>query len=426
MSMTQAPPRNMESLPKQFVSAMQTLFDIMDDKHTGYVKVTDIENRWRDDRTKGLPRGVIESLQKVASHDGLLTFERFCTGLKICLLCNQVEKSSDKVNRLNDEESGGGNVQISNINQGHQRPPSAPLLDIDVQQDKNWNSIKNTETTSQQRTISMPQLLGRKDGPFQEMRNHGAAINKHDRVFAPPKPPRLEKNSAERKEPSRSFKTDDAPRFEPEDIGDLKIDFEEVARSGEEASRGLGDGRPSNDAQAQGMRRTRRREPRRHTLHNGVDYNLLKRMKQIEQEKDVLLQGLNAVEEAREWYLKRLGEVQEKMRHAGRMGVYVEPWSEAHQERLELLRARVLELNRQLGALAAGWRHGQLSLHMNLALPAAPNAGVFTSATKQNRMLAEEVNRKNERIAVLEREKSALIREVLGQRNRTKIMDNFA
>lgn len=74
---------------------------------------------------------------------------------------------------------------------------------------------------------------------------------------------------------------------------------------------------------------------------------------------------------------------------------YQEPWSEAHQERLELLRARVLELNRQLGALAAGWRHGQLSLHMNLALPtmalttttATPNnAAVLRS---QNRMLAE-------------------------------------
>lgn len=71
-----------------------------------------------------------------------------------------------------------------------------------------------------------------------------------------------------------------------------------------------------------------------------------------------------------------------------------EPWNEAHQERIELLKARVLELNRQLGALAAGWRHGPLSLHMNLALPttmntmtAAPNnANVLRS---QNRMLAE-------------------------------------
>lgn len=72
-----------------------------------------------------------------------------------------------------------------------------------------------------------------------------------------------------------------------------------------------------------------------------------------------------------------------------------EPWSEAHQERLELLRARVLELNRQLGALAAGWRHGQLSLHMNLALPAmaltaATTAPNNTSVLRsQNRILSE-------------------------------------
>lgn len=174
----------------------------------------------------------------------------------------------------------------------------------------------------------MPQLLARKDVPFQEMRHHVsvAAINKHDRVFGPPKPPRLEKISTDRKEATRqSYKTEDEPGFGNEDIVDVKIAFEEVARSVEEPSRGLGDGRSANEPQAQiGMRRTsRRREPRRHTLHNGVDYNLLKRMKQIEQEKDVLLQGLNAVEEAREWYLKQLSEVQEKMRHAGRMGVYV-------------------------------------------------------------------------------------------------------
>lgn len=133
----------MESLPKQFVSAMRTLFDIMDDKHVGYVKLTDIENRWRDDRTKGLPRGVIESLQKVASHDGLLTFDRFCTGLKICLLCNQVDKNCDKGNRLNDEVEISRDVQTNNNGQGHHRPPSAPLLDVDIQsQDKIGTLLK--------------------------------------------------------------------------------------------------------------------------------------------------------------------------------------------------------------------------------------------------------------------------------------------
>ncbi|KAI5641567.1 hypothetical protein NE865_06324 [Phthorimaea operculella] len=414
--MTQAATsRNMESLPKQFVSAMRTLFDIMDDKHTGILKPT------------------LESLQKVASHDGLLTFERFCTGLKICLLQNQVQSSSKKTDRHEDVESS---VMQTQINAQMHRPPSAPLLDINdaPNHERNWNGLNNTENTSQQRTISMPQLIARKDVPIQDLRQHGSvSISKHEhRVYGPPKPPRLEKSAAERKESSRSsYKSEEETAFDSEGVADVKMTFEEISQAVEEHSRGLGDGRPANETQPSStMRRTnRRREPRRHTLHNGIDYNLLKRMKQIEQEKDVLLQGLSAVEEAREWYLKQLSEVQEKMRYAGRMGAYVEPWSEAHQERLELLRARVLELNRQLGALAAGWRHGPLSLHMNLAFPVAPQPGAPKNATvlrSQNRMLAEEVNRKNERISMLEREKSSLIRELLLQRNRTKIMDNFS
>ncbi|XP_046961906.1 suppressor APC domain-containing protein 2 [Vanessa cardui] len=425
---------NMESLPKQFVLAMRTLFDIMDDKHTGYVKLTDIENRWRDDRTKGLPRGVIESLQKVASHDGLLTFESFCTGLKICLLRNQVQNASGKINTINEGiDSVGINSQMNT--QIH-RPPSAPIIDLDNSHNtRNWNLMRNTANPTH-RTTSMPQLIEDKDNPLPELLQTGKGTNvsKHDnsqslKIYGPPKPPRLDKNAMERKETSRSIYKSAEAALESDDIGEPKIDFEEMTRSIEGQDRGLGDGRSASGTQPNLRKTSRRREPRRHTLHNGVDYNLLKKMKQIEQEKDVLLQGLTAVEEAREWYLKQLTEVQDKMRYAGRMGAYVEPWNEAHQERLELLRARILELNRQLGALAAGWRHGPLSLHMNLALPTTlnnlptpNNAAVLRS---QNRMLAEEVNRKNERISVLEREKSALIRELLLQRNRTKLLDNF-
>lgn len=324
--MTQASPRNMESLPKQFVSAMRTLFDIMDDKRTGYVNLTDIENRWRDDRTKGLPRGVIESLQKVASHEGLLSFERFCTGLKICLLRNQVEHASNKVERLNNEMESSG---LGQLNAQVHRPPSAPLLDVNEPQnlDTNWTAINKSDSSTQHRTISMPQLIIRKDQPIQDLRHHGAAaITKHDphRVYGPPKPPRLEKVIGERKEITRSsYKSEEEITFDNEGLNETKIDFEALSRTVEDQSRGLGDGRSATETQAHSRRTSRRREPRRHTLHNGVDYNLLKRMKQIEQEKDVLLQGLTAVEEAREWYLKQLTEVQEKMRYAGRMGAYV-------------------------------------------------------------------------------------------------------
>lgn len=49
----------------------------------------------------------------------------------------------------------------------------------------------------------------------------------------------------------------------------------------------------------------------------------MKRMKQIEQEKDVLIQGLTAVDKTREWYLKQISATQEKIKHVARMGSHV-------------------------------------------------------------------------------------------------------
>lgn len=46
-------------------------------------------------------------------------------------------------------------------------------------------------------------------------------------------------------------------------------------------------------------------------------------MKQMEQEKEVLLDGLKAVDQAREWYLKQVASVTEKMKYLGRMGSHM-------------------------------------------------------------------------------------------------------
>lgn len=318
----------MNSLPKQFVVAMRTLFDIMDDKHTGYVKLTDIENRWRDDRTKGLPRGVIESLQKVASHDGLLTFERFCAGLKICLLQNQVEKAS------NNPEIFDTNVECQTTHLHLKNSKDTPLVptletyDIHAHNNK-WNNniLKNGDGTEQQITTNVPQIIAHNELLEKGRKPVMPAFPDHDKfneisckLLGPPKPPRAEKNT-EQKESKISYKIEETSHFQISDTND-KRSYTAI----EGQSRGLGDGRPAADfvqAVPASRRGSRRREPRRHTLHNGVDYNLLKRMKQIEQEKDILVEGLRAVEEAREWYLKQLGEVQEKIRYTGRMGAYV-------------------------------------------------------------------------------------------------------
>lgn len=80
----------------------------------------DIEQWWQDDGTKGIPKGVIDSLQKVTPSNGQLSFERFCAGLKICLLRNQVEAHKTQSKQPSIDK---GKIQPK-------RPPSAPLLDI--------------------------------------------------------------------------------------------------------------------------------------------------------------------------------------------------------------------------------------------------------------------------------------------------------
>ena len=87
--------RALEGLPSKFVVAMRTLFDVLDDNKSGCVSLADIELWWRRDREEQnntVPNGVIESLRKVATSDNLLTFERFCAGLKICLLRSQGQR----------------------------------------------------------------------------------------------------------------------------------------------------------------------------------------------------------------------------------------------------------------------------------------------------------------------------------------------
>ncbi|XP_044762036.1 suppressor APC domain-containing protein 2 [Coccinella septempunctata] len=423
-------PSTLDGLPKQFVSAMRTLFDIMDDKRTGYVNFSDIENRWQDDGSKGLPKGVIESLRKVTPPNGLLTFERFCAGLKICLLRNQVENRNDhNVKRTNDPVSV----------QSNSRPPSAPLLDIEPTPKPQWTNtatIRPNNVISQQRTLSMPLLLPKENANLQSesvdihnnLNNYEKplpVINKPT-LYGPPKPPRtaigIERNTttnidrAEIRNALQNWQI--GLMMNDENKNKQQMQYTGLLRP----SRSMGDGKAAipSDIQTgmyQKKANVRRREPRRHTLQNGIDYNMLKRIKQTEQEKDVLMQGLQAVEKAREWYLKQIAALQEKMKYLGRMG-HVEPWSESQQERLELQRARVLEVNRHLSTLTESWERGGLPLHINLAVNHYPLAhGDITDRLKQqNRLLTEEVSKKSERISALEHEKASLI-QVLQMRS---------
>ncbi|XP_055598907.1 suppressor APC domain-containing protein 2-like [Uranotaenia lowii] len=470
---------HIEGLPKPFVSAMKTLFDIMDDKKTGLVRLADIEDRWQDDGSKGLPRGVIDSLRKVTPSSGLLSFERFCSGLKICLIRNQTEKNRTRLGKES-EKMPLSPAKLS------VRPPSAPLLDLDTLPKTSWNMSANTATVRPnnampaQKTLSMPQLNPDSDSDL-VLESPPIIL---PGTFGPPKPPRVSLN-LERNQQNNNPGIDKAEirnALQHWQMSLLMSESDKPDKSHLRLARGSADGQIDQSTSSSpslqqlhasslggglyqkksggGGTGNRRREPRRHTLQNGIDYNMLKRLKQIEQEKDILVQGLTAVEKARDWYLKQLAVVQDKIKYLGRSGAHVEIWTDAHQERLDLQRARVLEVNRHLTTLADSWERGGFPMHMNLALrPTGPYnyghlhhpqqqtqqpqraqgqaqpTGNITSPQKQqqqqqqpdmtmvrlkqqNVALSEEINQKNEKLSLLEREKSSLIRELLQmQRN---------
>ncbi|XP_063702252.1 suppressor APC domain-containing protein 2 [Culicoides brevitarsis] len=353
---------DIEGLPKSFINAMRTLFDIMADPRTGFVRFSDIEQRWQEE-SQGMPLGVVESLRKVTPANGNLSFERFCNGLKICLVKNQTTEKQNLASYK--RQVIGESTSPTNIHHGMRsgispmgqketrRPPSAPTLDFSTHLPKlqqpappqthhiHPNTINNSSNNNNntatvrpnnvqmsQRTLSMPQLSPDRD-PIAEPQQPPQVHNIYS--LGPPKPPRSMRLSA----PAVPERLDKAEIRNALHNWQLNVIEGDKNKQQNRLSQGSPNSIPSNSYQRssgdgqtdqniyQKKATARRREPRRHTLQNGIDYNMLKRLKQIEQEKDVLLEGLSAVEKARDWYLKQIAIVQDKIKYLGRTGTHM-------------------------------------------------------------------------------------------------------
>ncbi len=166
----------------------------------------------------------------------------------------------------------------------------------------------------------------------------------------------------------------------------------------------------------------------------------IRRIQQFEQERSLFLQGLDAIDRARDWYLRQIAIIQDKIVYVGKVGTYPADYTlDAYQERINFQAARILNVNQHLSALYDSERG--FPLHMNLAIRPintqisarindgnrqqqfVVNPNVVNRLKEQNRLLTDEVSKKCERITQLEREKSALIRELFQARtqNITKI-----
>lgn len=151
---------------------------------------------------------------------------------------------------------------------------------------------------------------------------------------------------------------------------------------------------------------------------------MLKHMKELEQEKDFLLQGLELVERAREWYHLHIQFMQEHQRLLGKNKTSADFPPEGSQSHLGRLVPKLQEVNRCLGdLLSTTGKPANPNSALNRLVPVASPASAGSQQAinmlkEQNRLLTKEVTDKSERITQLEQEKSALIKQLFEARAR--------
>ncbi|KAJ8347003.1 hypothetical protein SKAU_G00284040 [Synaphobranchus kaupii] len=151
----------------------------------------------------------------------------------------------------------------------------------------------------------------------------------------------------------------------------------------------------------------------------------LKQMKELEQEKDSLLAGLDVVERARDWYQNQIQNVTERQRAMGQNSQCSDFFTESSQTRLNVILPKLQEVNHCLSDLiscsgmpfTASGTLPSVSPNPQPAPPAPPQA--VQRLKDQNRLLTQEVTEKSERITQLEQEKSALIKQLFEARSRS-------
>ncbi|KAL4641026.1 suppressor APC domain-containing protein 1 [Arapaima gigas] len=126
----------------------------------------------------------------------------------------------------------------------------------------------------------------------------------------------------------------------------------------------------------------------------------LRRLKQLEQEKDCLWTGLQVLEQARLWYEQRLEENRQLQRGTG-------PWTGQLEcpSRGCFIRSCIQRVNSSLGELMCD--------PIVLGVPCLGESGAGDSSLRwQNTVLIKEVNERSHRISILEQERDWLLQKL--------------
>ncbi|XP_070780953.1 suppressor APC domain-containing protein 2 [Enoplosus armatus] len=411
-----------DGLPKAFLHSLRTLFDILDDCGRGYVHISEIESRWQGADTRDLPGGVLGCLRRVTPPHGCLTFERFVAGLRYSML-NPENSSHFKAQAA---------VHPQQAPKQTQKPAPLSTCSVGTRVENKVRPLgpSNVTNTQQHRASSLQMRARPEDGtgyPVCGLAQYSAGFERSGRS--------LERNSVApgggcyRADPGHATKPTQPQQSRVRSIESLALESPQlqgpsVAKSGLPRSQS-----ESATGFTGGSRRHRRSrdEQRRHTISNGVDYGMLKQMKELEQEKDSLLAGLEVVERARDWYQGQIHNVTERQRQVGQSSHCTDFFTEANQSRMNVLIPKLQEVNRCLNDLisctgmqsfpSSAAQTSALSANTQPPGPAPPQA--IQRLKDQNRLLTQEVTERSERIAQLEQEKSALIKQLFEARARS-------
>ncbi|XP_076699121.2 suppressor APC domain-containing protein 2 isoform X1 [Callospermophilus lateralis] len=385
-----------EGLPRAFLQSLRTLFDILDDRRRGYVHLREIESRWQGADARELPRGVLEGLRQVAPASGYLTFERFVAGLRTSLL------SADGGPRDPTRASG---------RQGDKPPPPQRLVFAPADEPRTVLERKPLPLGARPPPAGPGQLGSPADAApclAEPERPLSAALERSPSTDAG----ETRCDTMQAWSPGFTVPGLAGPGVQPGFC---------LPTTGAAGCRGLeinaGDTRRAPRA---------RGERRRHTITNGVDCGLLKQLKELEQEQEVLLQGLEMMARGRDWYWQQLQRVQERQRRLGQSRASVDFGAVGSPRPLGQLLPKVQEVARCLGELLAA-ACASRALPSSSGPPCPAQVSTSSSAPgwqqqtifmlkEQNRLLTQEVTDKSERITQLEQEKSALIKQLFEAR----------
>ncbi|XP_071152435.1 suppressor APC domain-containing protein 2-like [Mytilus edulis] len=457
-----------DGLPRQFLSSLRTLFDILDEKKCGYVRLQDIETRWHEEGVKGLPSGVTDALRKVVPPNGYLSFERFVSGLKLALLTSKTKPNSNPVNekenidhkdnQRNKLPSQGPSNSNLQYRQRHtrQKLTSTSLSPDPLNSKNNYDETTNPnvlQNLSNQRpqninpTATVPPNNVHGHIPTQAWKNPSNREQKSEKSYRregypqsapPPRPDRSPQKSQSELPPKIPPRGNTSKRI----ISELKnwqqrmhgmqqskdkstVDSKSPEQSSAQneiyvniAQLNASDHGPTPSSHPSSIKR--RDSARRHTLSSGVDTNMIKRAKQLDEEKQILIQGLAMIDKARLWYLKQINLIEEKQKYVGKTS-HNDYNLEAMQERMNFEKARIAEVNHQIKTLVDSSEKG-FPLHMNLAMTSTNHQlqSTIKVVKDQNKQLTKEISHKSDKITQLEQEKAQLIRDLFEARSSHK------